>query len=145
MRHPLAITAVCLALGVLTGYGQAFAHGTEDHGKMKPVDAQMKKLHAMMPIFSTASAQLEAALDKGDASAAEAEAGKILSAIPDLKKSKPHTNLKQRKNFVELAKRLGETVTSTLELAKKSDFTGAKAAFKRVEETCAECHARFRD
>jgi hypothetical protein len=33
----------------------------------------------------------------------------------------------------------------TLKLAKKGDFVGAKTAFKKVEEQCAACHAKFRD
>ena len=143
MRNRFAITALCLALGPLTMYGQALAHGTEEHGKMA-MDAQMKKLHTMMPMFSTASAQLEAALDKGDATAAETETGKILAAIPDLKKSKPHKNVKQRKQFVELATSLDKSVITTNDLTKKGDFAGAKAAFKKVEDVCAACHAKFR-
>jgi cytochrome c556 len=143
MKTRLAITALCLALGPLALSGQALAHGTEEHGKMT-MDAQMKKLHAMMPMFSTASAQLETALDKGDASAAGTEAGRILAAIPDLKKSKPHRNVKQRKKFVELATSLDKSVTSANDLAQKGDFTGAKLAFTKVEEACAACHAKFR-
>lgn len=143
MRNRLAIAVLCLAVGSLTMYGQALAHGTEEHGKMA-MDSQMKKLHAMMPAFSTASAQLEAALDKGDTSAAEMEAGKILAAIPDLKKSKPHKNVKQHKKFVELATSLDKSVASTSDLAKKGDLAGAKVAFKKVEEACAACHAKFR-
>jgi soluble cytochrome b562 len=143
MRNRFAIIAMCLALGPLTMYGQAFAHGTEEHGKMT-MDAQMKKLHAMMPMFSVASAQLETALEKSDAPAAKTEASKIIAAIPDLKKSKPHKNVKQGKKFVELATSLDKSVASTSDLAQKGDFAGAKVAFKKVEETCAACHAKFR-
>ena len=143
MKNRFAIIALSLALGPFTMYGQALAHGTEKHGTMK-MDAQMKKLHAMMPMFSTASAQLETALDKGDAPAAEREAGKILAAIPDLKKSKPHKNVKQRKKFLELATSLDQSVTLTKDLAQKGDLGGAKVAFKKVEEACAACHAKFR-
>jgi soluble cytochrome b562 len=143
MKNRIALTVLCLALGPLTMYGQALAHGTEEHGKMT-MDAQMMKLHAMMPVFSVASAQLETALDKGDGPAAEAEAGKIVAAIPDLKKSKPHKNVKQRKKFLELATSLDKSVTLTKNLAQQGDFGGAKVAFKKVEEACAACHAKFR-
>jgi len=108
------------------------------------MDAQMKKLHAMMPMFSVASAQLETALEKGDAPTAGREAGKILTAIPDLKQSKPHKNVKQRKKFLELATSLDQSVTATNDLAQKGDFAGAKVTFKKVEEVCAACHAKFR-
>lgn len=134
-----------LIVGSLTFSGIAFAHGTEKHSKMVPADAQMKKLHAIMPLFSVASAELESALEKGEVAAVEAEAEKIVAAIPDLKKSKPHKNIKQRKKFVAFAATLEETITSTAVLAKQGDFAGAKAAFKNAEKTCAACHAKFRD
>ena len=132
-------------LGSLAINSAAFAHGTEKHGKTATADLQMKKLHEMMPMFSVTSAKLEAALEKGDVAEAETEAGKIIAAVPDLKKSKPHKNIKQRKRFVELATKLDKAVISTVELAKKGDVAGAKAAFKQVEEACAECHVKFRD
>lgn len=138
-------TITCLVLGMLALSGMAFAHGTEKHGKTTPADAQMKKLHAMMPMFSVASAKLEAAIEKGDAATVEVEAGKILKALPDLKKSKPHKNVNQRKKYVELATTLGMAINSTAHLAQKGDFAEAKTAFKKVEETCAACHAKFRD
>jgi soluble cytochrome b562 len=99
----------------------------------------------MMPVFSVASEGLESALEKGDASMAKAQADMILAAVPDLKKSKPHKNVKQLKKYVELATKLEKTVTSTVNLAKKGDITGAKTAFKKVEEACAACHVKFRD
>ena len=145
MRNGSIIAILSLVMGSSTLYGVAFAHGTEKHGETASADAQMKKLHAMMPMFSVASAKLEIALEKGDMVSVEAEAGKIIAAIPDLKKSKSHKNIKQQKNFVKLATNLEKTVISTVDLAKKGDFAGAKAAFNRVEVTCAACHAKFRD
>ena len=145
MKTRCAIGVMFLVLGTITVCGQASAHGTEKHGTSKPANAQMKKLHDMMPMFSVASAKLETALEKGDAATVEVEAGKILAALPDLKKSKPHKNVKQRKKFVELAKQQEETLTSTVDLAKKGDFVGARAAFKKAEGICAECHAKFSD
>ena len=143
----MRIRCISISLSMVMVFlsGMAFAHGTEKHGAMVPVDARMKKLHAMMPMFSVASAKLETALEHGDAVAAEAEAGKITAAIPDLKKSKPHKNIKQRKNFVEHASNLEETMNPTIDLVKKGDFAGAKTSFKKVEKVCAACHATFRD
>lgn len=46
---------------------------------------------------------------------------------------------------MELAKKQEETVIVTVDLAKKGDFTGAREAYKKVEEVCTECHAKFRD
>lgn len=145
MKNISTITATCLVLVTLALSGVAFAHGTEKHGKTAAADAQMKKLHDMMPMFSLASAALETALEKGDVTVVEAEAEKILTAIPDLKKSKPHKNIKQRKIFVNYAVKLEETITSTAVLAKQGDFTGAKAAFRNAENACTACHAKFRD
>lgn len=132
-------------LGVTVSSGIAFAHGAEKHGMAMIADHQMKKLHAMMPMFSLALADLESALEKGDTDAAQAHAEKILAAVPDLKKSKPHKNAKQHKTFVEHAASLDATVTSVVESLKKDDLAGAKIACKKVEEICAACHARFRD
>lgn len=139
-----AIGMMALVLGLITTNGQSFAHGTAKHGQSARMDAQMKKLHVMMPMFSLASAGLETSLEKGDVAAAESEAGKMLEALPDLKKSKPHKNTKQRKEFVRLAENLEKTLVSTVDLAKNGDLAGAKSAFKKVEEICAACHAKFR-
>jgi len=132
-----------LALGLSIFQGSAFAHGNEPHGMH--LDAQMKKLHDMMPVFSAASAELKSALEKGDAVTAKTQADRILAAVPDLKKSKPHKNIKQLKKFVEFATKLEKTVSSTVDLAKTGDIAAAKAAFKKVDEVCAACHAKFRD
>lgn len=141
-RYTVAIT--CLVLGTSLS-GVAFGHGTERHGKTASADAQMKKLHTMMPMFSIVSANLEIALNKGDAAAAESEAHKIITAVPDLKKSRPHKNIGQKKKFVELANTLRTAVTLTADLAKIGDFTGATNAYKKAEQACAACHAIFRD
>jgi cytochrome c556 len=85
------------------------------------------------------------ALEKGDATAVAAEAGKILVALPDLKKSQRHKNVDQREKFVELATNLEKTVSTTVSLAKNGDLAGARTAFKKAEDTCVACHALFRD
>ena len=145
MRNRCISITLSMVMGLLTIQGVALAHGTEKHGKTAPSAAQMKKLHGMMPMFSVASAKLETALDKGDVATVEVEAGKIMAVLPDLKKSKPHKNVKQRRNFVELATNFEKTVSSTLDLAKSGDLAGAKTAFKKAEEICVACHAKFRD
>lgn len=133
------------ALGVLIMAKITYAHGTEKHDKGMQEDAQMKKLHAMMPIFSVSLAQMEAALEKGDRDVVVAEGDKILAAIPDLKKSKPHKNIKERKKFVDMASSLDLSVKSTIGHAQNNDFSSAKSALKKVEVACATCHAKFRD
>lgn len=145
MRKRCTIATLSLMMGLLILYSIAFAHGTEKHGNTAPTDAQMKKLHGMMPMFSLASAGMGTALERDEVASLEAEAKKITAAIPDLKKSKPHKNIKQRVKFVELATYLEKTVNSTVDLAKTGDLAGAKVAFKKVERACAACHAKFRD
>jgi len=145
MKNKYVLGALSLVIGSLTLNGIAIAHGMEKHGKTTAADVQMKKLHAMMPMFSLASARLETALEKGEVATAEAEAEKIVAAIPDLKKAKPHKNVKQRKKFVELAASLGEAVAASAAQAKNGDLAGAKVSFKKAEEICAACHAKFRD
>lgn len=139
----LAFIAVVLSTGLLFITPKASAYGKDPRGGA--VDGQMKKLHAMMPMFSIASAELETALEKGNSAAALVQADKIKAAASDLKKSKPHKNVKQRKKFVEIATSFDEAITSTVDLIKKDDIAGAKTAFKKVEELCAACHAKFRD
>jgi soluble cytochrome b562 len=140
----LLLLAIFLAANILFIMPiNSFAHGTDPHGGH--MDEQMKKLHAMMPMFSIASAELESALEKGNLADALVQADKIKAAAPDLKKSKPHKNVKQRKQFVELATSFDKAIASTVELIKKDELSGAKASFKKVEELCAACHAKFRD
>lgn len=145
MKNRFTIVITFLVLGMMALSAVASTHGTEMHGEMAMTDMQMHKLHAMMPIFAMAAAKLKLALEKGDVTAVAAEAGKIVAALPDLKKSQPHKNVDQREKFVEFAENLEKTVTTTVSLAKKGDFAGARAAFKIAENTCAACHAIFRD
>jgi len=143
MRMVLLIAVLLFAGIMLIVPIETSAQGTDPRGGH--MHEQMKKLHTMMPMFSIASAELESALEKGDAAAAITLANKILAAVPDLKKSKPHKNIKNQKKFVELATELEKSVNSTVYFIKGDNFSGAKTAFKKVEETCAVCHAKFRD
>jgi cytochrome c556 len=144
MQNMIVALAALLYAGVLLADpSSAFAHEGHEHGNHE--DAQMKKLHAMMPTFSRASAELGSALDRKDAATATAEAGKILAAIPDLKRSKPHKNIKQVAAFRDLAGKLGDDASRVRGLVAQGDFAGATAAFKKLEGRCAECHTRFRD
>ncbi|MEI6824586.1 MAG: cytochrome c [Desulfuromonadales bacterium] len=145
MRILLSLAMLLTAGSMLVMPIEVLAHGTEKHDHMVPTDVQMKKLHAMMPMFSLASANMETALEKGEIAVLESEAEKITAAIPELKKSKPHKNIKQRSKFVDHASNLEKAVMTTVDLAKKGDLVEAKAAYKKVEETCAACHAKFRD
>jgi cytochrome c556 len=124
--------------------GGAFAHEGENHGEKHTADAQMRKLHAMMPMYGMALANLEKALEKGDLAAVEVEAGKMLATVPDLKKAKPHKNLRQLKTFRSIAAGFESDLKETVELAKKGDYVKARTAFQKAEAKCAECHSKFR-
>ena len=134
-----------LTIGLLISTSTATAHGTEKHSKMNAADDRMKKLHSMMPMFSRSAANLESALGRGDAASAEAEAGKMLAAIPDLKKARPHKNSNKRKKFVEMTGNLEVAVKETVDFAKRGDFPGARTSFRQVDGACAACHYMFRD
>jgi len=138
------LIGVVLSAGVLFIIPlETFAHGTDHHGGH--ADEQMKKLHAMMPMFSIASAELKSALEKGDAEGAKAQADRILATIPDLKKSKPHKNIKQITDFKKIAGKMGADITKIVSLAGTGNFSKATVAFKDMETRCAECHTKFKD
>ena len=145
MRRRYISAIFGMIIGSLTLYGAAFAHATEKHGKTAPADSRMKKLHAIMPMFSAASAELETALEKGDAATAKTQAGRILEALPDLKKSKPHKNIKQMSAYKAIADKMGNDINTLVALAKSGNFVEAKRAFRNLEVRCAECHSKFRD
>ncbi|WP_236685522.1 cytochrome C [Geobacter pickeringii] len=136
--------AVLVSCIILLAQGSAFAHEGETHGT-KHHDAQMVKLHKMMPMYAQLQAKINGALGRGDAATVEIEAGKILATIPDLKKAKPHKNLKKIGTFRNMADAFGLGVTTSATLAKRGDIAGAAAAFRKAEEKCNECHATFRD
>ncbi|KIE44264.1 cytochrome c [Geobacter anodireducens] len=140
MKRTTLLAACILALI----HGGAFAHGEETHGK-KHQDAQMDKFHKMMPMYAQVQAKINGALERKDAATVEAESEKILTTIPDLKKSTPHKNLKKIGTFREIADAFSAEVSATAALAKKGDIAGARTAFKDAGERCNECHAKFRD
>lgn len=140
MKISSIIALTCLIFEILAIIG--FAHGIDRHGMDDP---QMKRLHAMMPMFSEELAKLEGALKKGDAALVQLQCDKILRELLALKKSRPHKNAKERKKFVELATNLETSVIVTANLVQRGDLAAGRGAFKRIEATCIACHAKFRD
>ena len=131
-------------LAFLLIQGGAFAHQDETHTKHK-TDAQMQKLHDMMPVYAQAQAKVSEALANGDAGTIKEETGKILATIPDLKNAKPHKNRKQIDTFRNIASAFAGDVRKTAALAKAGDFGGAKDSFQSARMRCDECHKKFRD
>jgi hypothetical protein len=134
MRDKGKIFTISLMLGSLSLSGAAFAHGTKVHGNRTAADARMMKLHAMMPMFSLTSLELEPAIEKHDAAGAQNKARKILVAIPDLKKSRPHKNVKQIGDFKSIAVKIGEDANKIIALTEKGSFTEAQRVFRDMEK-----------
>jgi cytochrome c556 len=141
MKRVAAITIFAFLLV----QGVAFAQEGEKHGGKHMADPRMQKLHDMMPMYAMTLAKINVALEKGDAATVELETGKILATTSDLKKAKPHKNLKEHKSLREIASAFEGEVKATIAMSKKGDFTGAKAAFAKAQKKCDECHAKFRD
>lgn len=133
-----------LLLVVLTVEGTSFAHEGHVHGHEKS-DAQMAKLHKMMPQYGRSQEAIKGALDKGDVATVEKETAYLLSTIPDLKRSKPHKRVKEVADFKAIAEGFRKDVQLTAALAQKGDLAGAKASFGDAQHQCDECHNRFRD
>jgi soluble cytochrome b562 len=138
-RAVIAISALLLIQGT------TFAHEGENHAKKHKEDAQMVKLHKMMPVYAQSQAKINEALSSGDAATIKNETGKILATIPDLKKSKPHKNLKQLATFRKIASEFEGDVKKTALMANSGNFGGAKDAFQAAQMRCNECHTKFRD
>lgn len=135
-----------LAGAVLLVSSPAFTAGEHGHGHggHRP-DAQMAKLHKMMPRYGAAQASINAALGAGDLKAVAKETAYLLSTAADLKKSRPHKNIKELAEFRAIAAGFERDIGKAAESAKRGDLAGAKAAFAGAEKGCAACHAKFRD
>jgi hypothetical protein len=66
MRILLMFATLLYAVVLLHGSIAASVHSMEMHDHSAPDDMQMHKLHAMKPMFSVESANLETALKKGE-------------------------------------------------------------------------------
>lgn len=125
-------------------HGHGKGHGREEHGKHHN-DAQMAKLHKMMPRYGKAQVSISAALESGDLKAIAKETAYILSTTADLKKSKPHKNSAELEEFRKIAAGFEQDVKKTADSVKKGDLAGAKGAFAAARKRCDACHAKFRD
>jgi len=125
-------------------HGHGKGHGREEHGKHHN-DAQMTKLHKMMPRYGKAQVSMNAALESGDLKVIAKETAYLLSTTADLKKSKPHKNHAELEEFRKIAAGFEQDVKKTADSAKKGDLAGAKAAFASARKRCDACHAKFRD
>lgn len=108
-------------------------------------DAQMAKLHEIMPRYAMAQTAINAALEKGDTATIAKETSYILGTTADLQKSRPHKKLDQIGKFKAIAKRFEMDVRATAEHSQKGDVKAAKKSFSEAQHQCAACHEKFRD
>lgn len=143
MRKRIILAAI--AGTIFAMYVQAVpVHGKMEHGGMH-MDESMARQHRMMAMYAQAQAKINESLQKRDAKTVGAETRKILATIPDLKKARPHKNLKERTEMVRIAAAFENDLKTTVARSSKGDLVGARKAFNRAEEKCAACHAKFRD
>ena len=112
-------------------HGHGKGHGREEHGKHHN-DAQMAKLHKMMPRYGKAQVSMNAALESGDLKVIAKETAYLLSTTADLKKSKPHKNRSELDEFRKIAAGFEQDVKKTADSAKKGDLAGACISLEGV-------------
>jgi len=140
MKRLLAL----LGCAFLLTSGTAFAQQGHAHGRHHP-DAQMAKLHKMMPKYAAAQAKINAALEMGDLAAVAKETKYLLSTTADLKKSKSHKQQADLAEFKKIAANFEKDVKNTADSARKGDLEGAKAYFASAQKRCDACHVKFRN
>lgn len=123
--------------------GVSFAHDGEMH--MEHTDAQMARLHEIMPQYAAGQATINTALDRGDVATVVKETSYMLSTTEDLKKSKPHKKVDRIKDFRRVAGDFEKDIRATRDLARKGDLEAAKKSFSNAERRCIVCHQKFRD
>jgi cytochrome c556 len=115
-----------------------------DHRGMH-ADEPMAAQHRLMALYAQTQANINESLQKKDAGTIEAETRKILATSPELKKVTPHNNRKGQKAMWRIADAFAADLKTTVERVGKRDFAGAREAFRKAEEKCSACHAKFRD
>jgi len=141
----MLLASATMALAVdADGHGHGKEPGGKQHGKHRQ-DAQMARLHKMMPRYARAQVSIDSALRRGDRLAIAKETAYLLSTTADLKQSKPHKNPGGVEEFKEIAAGFELDVKLTADSAKRGDLAGAKAAFASARKQCDACHKRFRD
>jgi len=143
MRISIVLAVIAGSFSVMNAQAVP-AHGEMEHGGMH-MDEPMARQHRMMAMYAQAQAGINESLQKRDAVSVETETRKILATIPDLKKAKPHKNLKEQNEMVRIAAAFEKDLKTTVVRVHKKDFVGAKQAFAKAQQKCAACHAKFRD
>lgn len=134
-------------LSCLAVVPHATAHDPAAH-RENPAAADeqaMKAQHERMENFKTAMSSLLEAVVDGNVSEARDQAARLMEALAGHEKDVPHKNSTRIQEFkglyAELKKRIGKLSGA----ARSGGIPGVASAYGRVLETCAACHAKFRD
>jgi Cytochrome C' len=141
MKRFAALTIVV----ALVSQGGAFAHEAGEHNMSHDQDPRMLVLHKIMPKFARAQVRISEALKERNTPAVKSETGEILKSLPELKKARPHKNLRNLPTFRKIADAFEKEIRATAALAKVGNYAEAARAFAKAQKRCDECHAKFRD
>jgi cytochrome c556 len=145
---PLAYSGVFLFVASLAIGFPAAAHGPSGHHETATAahdEEAMKNQHERMGNFRAAMVALGEAVIHGNKTGAGEQATRLTDALRGHEKDVPHKNTARIKEFkgfyAELKNRIDRLSVET----RSGDFPKIAVAYGRVLETCASCHAKFRD
>jgi hypothetical protein len=148
MRISLKVFSLAFFLASLAIGPQAFAHGPAGHQEhtAAAVDEQaMKAQHERMGSFKAAMSGLLEAVVDGNGSGARDQAARLTGALAGYEKDVPHKNVARIKEFKGLYAELKKRIDTLSGQTGSGGIPKIAAAYGRVLESCAACHARFRD
>jgi len=148
VNTPVAYSSVLLVVASLAIGFPAAAHGPSAHPETATAaqdEEAMKAQHARMGIFEEAMTAMGKAMIHGDKADAGDHASQLAEALRGHEKDVPHKNVLRIKEFQAL---YGEMKKRTVKLAADAgtgDLQKTSLSYGRVLESCASCHAKFRD
>ena len=148
MNISLAYSGVFLVAVSLSIGFPAAAHGPSGHNEPATAaqdEDSMKAQHARMGSFkATMSSLLETVVD-GNGSGARDHAARLKEAMAGYEKDMPHKNIARIKEFKGFYAELKKRIDRLSGEARSGGIPKIAAAYGRVLEVCASCHAKFRD
>jgi len=145
---PLAYSGVILvAVSLAIGFPAA-AHGPTGHHESATAahdEEAMKAQHERMENFEEAMVALGNAVIHGDKTDAAKHAGRLAEALAGYEKDVPHKNFPRIKDFKGYYAELKNRIDRLSGETRSGGIPEIAGAYGRVLETCASCHAKFRD
>lgn len=148
MNTPLAYSGVFLVIASLAIGFPAAAHGPSDHHETETAaqdEEAMKAQHERMGSFRTAMSSLLEAVVDGNGSGVRDSAARLKEAMAGYEKDAPHKSIARIKEFKGFYAELKKRVDRLSGESRSGGIPKTAAAYGRVLETCASCHAKFRD